>query len=102
MSFAIYVPSKYAFRFLIPGYCPAEENGAPMMVLELMKYGDLQSFLQSNKYEIFVYFTEPQSAYVCTSVICKYMYISTFYVICTAYKYGTYIPTYMYSICINT
>jgi hypothetical protein len=33
------------------GYCPAESDGAPMMVLELMKYGDLQSFLQSNKPE---------------------------------------------------
>ena len=35
---------------LYAGYCPPEGDGAPMMVLELMKYGDLQSFLQANMY----------------------------------------------------
>ena len=75
----IYVTLKYAFHFPIPGYCPAEENGAPMMVLELMKYGDLQSFLQSNKYEsIYVPQNNRMHVYVHQYYASTYMYISTF------------------------
>lgn len=33
------------------GVCPAAEDAAPMMILELMPYGDLQSFLEANRPE---------------------------------------------------
>lgn len=32
------------------GYCSASDDAAPMMILELMQYGDLESFLLSNRY----------------------------------------------------
>ena len=31
------------------GSCEAISDGAPMMILELMQYGDLKWFLKSNK-----------------------------------------------------
>ena len=31
------------------GHCEATSDGAPMMILELMQYGDLKWFLQSNR-----------------------------------------------------
>lgn len=51
-------PDHAAPLLLSAGYCPPEEDGAPMMVLELMKYGDLQSFLQGNKWAFILKSTE--------------------------------------------
>ena len=45
----------YCWYLLFPipfspsGVCPAAEDAAPMMILELMPYGDLQSFLEANR-----------------------------------------------------
>ena len=35
-----------------PGICSEVEDGAPMIILELMEFGDLKNFLIDNKYEI--------------------------------------------------
>ena len=31
------------------GHCEATSDGAPMMILELMQYGDLKCFLKANR-----------------------------------------------------
>ena len=32
------------------GHCEATSDGAPMMILELMQYGDLKWFLKANRH----------------------------------------------------
>ena len=34
------------------GHCEATSDGAPLMILELMQYGDLKWFLAENRYKI--------------------------------------------------
>ena len=35
-----------------PGICSEVEDGAPMIILELMEFGDLKNFLIDHKYDI--------------------------------------------------
>ena len=55
---------------LSAGYCPPEGDGAPMMVLELMKYGDLQSFLQGNMY------VSPYHLKQCITIVFRVQYFT--------------------------
>ena len=41
--------TPFPLILLVPGVCPVEEDAAPMMILELMPYGDLHFFLQANR-----------------------------------------------------
>ena len=45
----VYVHMTVTTCYICIGHCEATSDGAPMMILELMQYGDLKSFLKTNR-----------------------------------------------------